>query len=133
MIMEHKRIHVAAAIIIHDGKVFCPQRGYGEHKDYWEFPGGKVEPGESPEEAVVREIREELGAEIAIDSYYQHVEYDYPKFHLSMDCYLCHVVSGHLTLLEHESAVWLAPADLGTLNWLPADADVIARLSRGDF
>lgn len=128
-----KTVNVVAAIICHEGKIFCTQRGYGDFKDGWEFPGGKVEPGETPEQAIVREIQEELGAEIAVDSFYEQVEYDYPTFHLSMGCYLCHVVSGHLTLLEHEAATWLAPSELGTLDWLPADAGVVERLQRSEI
>ena len=95
-----KTINVVAAIITSEGKIYATQRGYGEFKDGWEFPEGKVEPGETPEEAVVREIREELSAEIEVDQYVDTIEYDYPKFHLSMRCYLCHVKSGHLQLLS---------------------------------
>ena len=129
-----KEIHVVAAII-HDGdRVFATQRGYGPWKDYWEFPGGKIEAGETPEEALIREIREELGAEIAIDSYLTTVEYDYPEFHLHMLCYLAHVQSGRLTLKEHEAARWLKEDELDTVRWLPADwivVDHIKRVTKG--
>lgn len=127
-----KTIHVVAAIITHNGKIFCTQRGYGEFKDGWEFPGGKIEPGETPEEALVREIREELDTDIAIDSFFDNVEYDYPAFHLSMKCYLCHVTGGKLTLLEHEAARWLGPEELDRVDWLPADAGLIRKLSHKD-
>ena len=98
-----KTISVVAAIICDGDHIFATQRGYGDWKDYWEFPGGKVEPKEAPEEALVREIREELGAEINIDSYLTTVDYNYPKFHLNMRCYLCRVINGELTLKEHEA------------------------------
>lgn len=125
-----KTAHVVAAIIIHNGKIFCTQRGYGEFKDGWEFPGGKIEPGETPEEALIREIHEELDTEIAIDRLFDEIEYDYPDFHLSMKCYLCHVVSGKLTLLEHEAAKWLKPEELDSVDWLPADHQTIEKLQR---
>lgn len=124
-----KRIEVVAAIIIRDGRVFATQRGYGEWKDYWEFPGGKMEPGETPEEALRREIREELATEIEVGELLTTVEYDYPNFHLTMHCYLCTVVSGHLSLLEHEDARWLAQDELDSVNWLPADVEVIRKLT----
>lgn len=123
-----KTVRVVAAIIIHNGKIFCTERGYGEFKDGWEFPGGKIEPGETPEEALVREIREELDTQIAVDSFFDQVEYDYPKFHLSMASYLCHVISGKLTLLEHEAARWLLPSELDQVDWLPADHGLIQKL-----
>lgn len=123
-----KTVHVVAAIIIHNGKIFCTQRGYGEFKDGWEFPGGKIEPGETPQEALVREIHEELDTEIEVDRLFDEVEYDYPDFHLSMKCYLCHVVSGKLTLLEHEAAKWLTPENLDSVDWLPADYRTIEKL-----
>ena len=109
--MERKHIKVVAAVIRNGDQIFATQRGYGNYKDWWEFPGGKVEPGETPEEALVREIMEELNAEIAVDSFLTTVEYDYPEFHLSMDCFWCHIREGALTLLEHEAARWL-PADI---------------------
>ena len=126
---ERKHIEVVAAIIVRDGRIFATQRGYGEWKDWWEFPGGKVEPGESPEDALKREIREELATEIEVDELLTTVEYDYPKFHLTMHCYLCTIISGDLTLLEHEDARWLALDELDCVKWLPADKDVIEKLS----
>ena len=120
-----KTIKVVAAIIRKDKSVFATQRGYGDYKDWWEFPGGKVEPGETPEEALVREIREELDTDIAVENYLTTVEHDYPEFHLSMDCYWCRVESGKLTLLEHEAARWLRLGDLRQINWLPADVQVV--------
>ena len=126
---ERKHIEVVAAIIVRDGRIFATQRGYGEWKDWWEFPGGKIEPGESPEDALKREIREELATEIEVDELLTTVEYDYPKFHLTMHCYLCTIISGDLTLLEHEDARWLALDELDCVKWLPADKDVIEKLS----
>ena len=126
---ERKHIEVVAAIIVRDGRIFATQRGYGEWKDWWEFPGGKIEPGESPEDALKREIREELATEIEVDELLTTVEYDYPKFHLTMQCYLCTIISGDLTLLEHEDARWLALDELDCVKWLPADKDVIEKLS----
>lgn len=124
-----KRIEVVAAVISRDGKYFATQRGYGEFKDYWEFPGGKMEPGESREQALKREIMEELDTEIRVEDFLMTVDYDYPAFHLTMHCFLCTVVSGRLELKEHESAMWLAPQDLRTVNWLPADEAVVEKLS----
>ena len=126
---ERKHIEVVAAIIVRDGRIFATQHGYGEWKDWWEFPGGKIEPGESPEDALKREIREELATEIEVDELLTTVEYDYPKFHLTMHCYLCTIISGDLTLLEHEDARWLALDELDCVKWLPADKDVIEKLS----
>ena len=126
---ERKHIEVVAAIIVRDGRIFATQRGYGDWKDWWEFPGGKVEPGESPEDALKREIREELATEIEVDELLTTVEYDYPKFHLTMHCYLCTIISGDLSLLEHEDARWLALDELDCVKWLPADKDVIEKLS----
>ena len=120
-----KTINVVAALIVHDGKIFATQRGYGEWRGWWEFPGGKKEPGETPEEALVREIREELATEITVDRYVSTVEWDYPTFHLSMRCYLCSVVSGSLTLLEHEAAAWLDREHLRSVKWLPADEAIL--------
>lgn len=125
---ELKRIEVVAAIIEHEGKIFATQRGYGEWKDWWEFPGGKIEPGESREEALVREIREELATEIKVGELLTTVEYDYPKFHLTMHCFLCSVVSGELSLLEHEDARWLSRDELDSVKWLPADEGIIELL-----
>ena len=121
--------HVVAAVIRHDGRIFATQRGYGEWKDWWEFPGGKIEPGESAEEALRREIREELGCEIAAGELLTTIEYDYPTFHLSMACYWCTLVNSEPHLLEHEDARWLLPADLPTLRWLPADISLIRQLA----
>ena len=121
-----KTIRVVAAVICRGDRIFATQRGYGNYKDWWEFPGGKIEPGESPEEALVREIQEELDAEIAVDRFLVTVEYDYPEFHLSMDCYWCSLKNEHLELLEHEAARWLALDDLrGKVKWLPADVMVV--------
>lgn len=124
-----KTIEVVAAII-HDGhgRIFATQRGYGEWKDYWEFPGGKMEPGETPEEALRREIWEELETRIAVERLVETVEWDYPAFHLTMHCYLCHVESGHLELKEHEAARWLTNAELESVEWLPADWELIKTL-----
>jgi len=121
-----KTINVVAAIIRDEaGRVFCTQRGYGEWKDWWEFPGGKIEEGETAEEALQREIREELAAEIEVGELLTTVEYDYPKFHLSMKCFLCSLKNGDLTLLEHEDAKWLGRDELNSVKWLPADEGVI--------
>lgn len=124
-----KAIKVVAAIIINDGRLFATQRGYGAWKDWWEFPGGKVEAGETAEEALKREIREELDTEISVDEFLMTVEYDYPEFHLSMDCFLCSVVSGNLTLLEHEAAKWLPLTDPLQVRWLPSDIEVVEKLA----
>ena len=126
-----KRIRVVAAVIRKDESVFATQRGYGAYKDWWEFPGGKIEKGETPEQALTREIREELAAEITVGEYLTTVEYDYPEFHLSMDCYWCSVKDGHLTLLEHEAARWLPIQNLRQVNWLPADILVIEAIEKG--
>ena len=124
-----KIIEVVAAIIRDaEGRIFCTQRGYGDWKDWWEFPGGKIEPGESHKEALRREIREELSTDIEVGSLLTTVEYDYPKFHLTMHCYLCTVVRGNLTLLEHEDARWLRKEELDTVRWLPADRSIIELL-----
>lgn len=123
-----KTINVVAAIIIKDNKIFATQRGYGEFKDGWEFPGGKVEPGEAPENAIVREIKEELDTVIEVKEYFDTVEYDYPNFHLSMKCYICTVVSGKLDLLEHEAAKWLDKDSLDSVAWLPADLGLVDKL-----
>ena len=121
-----KSIEVVAAIIHDDQKrIFATQRGYGDWKDYWEFPGGKMEPGEGPEEALKREIWEELETKIVIDSFVRTVEWDYPTFHLTMHCYWCHVESGVLTLKEHEAASWLSKNELRSVNWLPADLQLL--------
>ena len=106
-------------------KVFATQRGYGDFKDGWEFPGGKVEPDETPEQAIVREIREELDTEIEVERYFDTIEYDYPEFHLSMDCFLCRIISGDLILKEHEAARWLSREELDSVDWLPADVTIM--------
>lgn len=123
-----KRIEVVAAIIQSDDQIFATQRGYGEWKDWWEFPGGKINPGETPEEALKREIREELASEIRVGELFCIVDYDYPQFHLTMYCYLSTLVSGNLTLLEHEDARWLNREELNSVKWLPADAEIIEKL-----
>ena len=127
---QKKSIHVVAALIRKDDEVFGTQRGYGNYKDWWEFPGGKVEPGEMPEEALIREIREELNTKVGIDGFLISVEYDYPEFHLSMDCFWCHVEEGELTLLEHEAAKWLPVSDLRQVRWLPADIEVLEEIEK---
>ncbi len=123
-----KRIEVVAAVIRKEGRIFATQRGYGEWKDWWEFPGGKMEPGETPEEALKREIREELSTEIRVDELLCTVEYDYPKFHLTLHCYLCSLVTEALHLNEHEAARWLANDELDSVKWLPADREVIEKI-----
>lgn len=125
---SRKRIEVVAAIIMDAGKIFATQRGYGEFKDGWEFPGGKIEKGESPQQALKREIKEELDTEINIGELFDTVEYDYPSFHLTMHCYLCTVKSGSLVLKEHEAAKWLSRETLDSVEWLPADKGLIKRL-----
>ena len=121
-----KQIEVVAAIIHDaDGRIFATQRGYGDMKDGWEFPGGKVEAGESPEEALKREILEELDTRIVVEKLLTTVEYDYPKFHLKMHCYICSIESGSLTLKEHEAARWLTMEQINSVDWLPADRIVV--------
>ena len=115
---------------IKDDKIFATQRGYGEWKDWWEFPGGKIEAGETPEEALKREIREELSTEISVDEFLCTVEYDYPKFHLKMHCYLCSLLTEALHLNEHEAAKWLTKDDLDSVKWLPADIEVVERITK---
>lgn len=134
-----KRIEVAAAVIEDpEGRIFTTQRGYGEWKDWWEFPGGKIEAGETPQEALRREIHEELDAEIEVGELLRTIEYDYPAFHLTMHCFRCQIKEQRdkglstkeqgYTLLEHEAARWLAPKDLQTVRWLPADEEIINEL-----
>ncbi|MBR3227170.1 MAG: (deoxy)nucleoside triphosphate pyrophosphohydrolase [Erysipelotrichaceae bacterium] len=121
-----KTIHVVAAIIKDDhNRIFATQRGYGAFKDGWEFPGGKVEPDESPEHAIVREIKEELDTDIEVENYLTTIEYDYPEFHLSMKCYWARIINGKPHLLEHEAARWLSVSELDTVEWLPADLTII--------
>ena len=128
-----KQIEVVAAVILHEGSIFATQRGYGEWKDWWEFPGGKMEVGETPEEALVREIREELSAEISVDEYLCTVEYDYSKFHLSMHCYICSLLTESLHLNEHEDARWLKTEEMESVKWLPTDVKVIERLKEEEW
>ncbi len=146
-----KQIEVVAAIIRKDEKVFATQRGYGDFKDWWEFPGGKMEAGETPEEALKREIREELSTEISVDEFLRTVEYDYPNmavgrtenskqalvsnrstaaFHLTMHCYLCSLLSETLHLNEHEAAKWLSKDELDSVKWLPADLEVVEKIKQ---
>ena len=124
-----KKIEVVAAIIQREGAYFATQRGYGEFEGMWEFPGGKIEPGESRESALKREIQEELGIDITINKFLCTTDYDYPSFHLTMHCYLCSVESREMELREHKSARWLTTETLGSVEWLPADKDVISRLN----
>lgn len=124
-----KTINVVAAVIMNEGRVFATQRGYGEFKDGWEFPGGKVEAGESPEEALRREIREELEVEVNVGDLIDTIEYDYPAFHLSMKCYACTIAGGSPHLLEHEAARWLSADQLDSVAWLPADITLIPKIA----
>ncbi len=124
-----KTTKVAAAVITDGISVFATQRGYGEYKDWWVFPGGKLEAGETPQDALKREIREELDTEIEVGNLIMTVEYDYSDFHLSMDCFLATVISGNLTLLEHEDAKWVPINELNTVDWLPADKLLIDHIS----
>lgn len=123
-----KSIEVAAAIIKEQNKIFATQRGYGDQKGGWEFPGGKVEAGETPQEALIREIKEELDTEIEVGELIDTVEYDYPKFHLTMHCFFCSVKQGNLVLKEHEAAKWLTLETLDTVEWLPADKGLIEKI-----
>ena len=123
-------VKVVAAIIIDDNKVFATQRGYGDFKGGWEFPGGKVEANETPVDALKREIMEELNVSIDIKEFLHTVEYDYPKFHLSMDCFICVIVSGELVLKEHEGAKWLTKDSLYSVDWLPADIELIPLIEK---
>lgn len=120
-----KKIQVVAAIIRKEDRIFATQRGYGDWKDWWEFPGGKMEAGESPEEALVREIREELSADISVDKFLHTVDYDYPQFHLTMHCYICSLKDEALHLNEHEAARWLDAESIGSVRWLPADQELL--------
>lgn len=125
-----KNIHVSAAIIMKDNKIFVTQRGYGEFKDWWEFPGGKIEEGETPEECLKREIKEELEADINIDKYLCTVEYDYPNFHLKMECFICSLIDGHLELVEAEDAKFITNDQLDSIDFLPADLLVVKELKK---
>ncbi len=125
-----KIVRVVAAVIKVDNKIFATQRGYGEFKDGWEFPGGKIEPGETPQEALKREVMEELDTEISVGDLIDTIEYDYPNFHLSMDCFWCGIVKGDLVLKEHEAARWLKKEELGEVDWLPADIALIEKIKK---
>lgn len=125
-----KTIRVVAAVIKENGKIFATQRGYGELKGGWEFPGGKIEAGEKPQEALQREIREELDTQIEVGELIDTIEYDYPSFHLSMDCFWCKIVKGNLVLKEHEAAKWLGREKLDSVDWLPADITLIKKLRK---
>ncbi len=125
-----KTINVVAAVIRKDGRIFASQRGYGDFKGGWEFPGGKIEAGETPEAALVREIREELDTEIEVGDLIDTVEYDYPDFHLSMKCFWCEIVQGELVLKEHEAAKWLDKSGLYSVEWLPADVSLIEKIEK---
>lgn len=123
-------IQVVAAIIRDGDQIFATQRGYGDFKGGWEFPGGKMEQGETPQQALIREIKEELDTEIEVGELIETVEYDYPQFHLTMHCFWCTVKSGDLVLKEHEAAKWLTKDNLDSVNWLPADEDLIEKLKQ---
>lgn len=123
-----KTVRVVAAVIRKDDKIFATQRGYGEFKDGWEFPGGKIEDGETPEQALVREIKEELDTDINVRELIDTIEYDYPNFHLSMDCFWCEILQEELELKEHESARWLSKEKLYSVDWLPADIGLIEKI-----
>lgn len=133
-----KYVRVVAAVIKASDKdnntiIFATQRGYGEYKDGWEFPGGKIEKGEKPEDAIIREIKEELDTTIAVEGYLDTIEYDYPTFHLSMDCFICNIVGGDLVLKEHEAAKWLNKDQLYEVDWLPADITIIEKIKKEVF
>jgi 8-oxo-dGTP diphosphatase len=129
-VYPNKTIKVVAAIIQNKDVIFATQRGYGEFKGKWEFPGGKIEKDESPEDALIREIKEELNTLISVDLFFKTIEYNYPTFHLSMDCFLCHVINGSLELKEHINSSWLKKEDLFSVDWLPADLNIVASLSK---
>lgn len=124
-----KRIEVVAAIIVRENKVFATQRGYGEWKDWWEFPGGKIEEGESPQDALKREILEELNADISVGELLDTIEWDYPTFHLTMHCFVCSLLSESLHLNEHEASAWLTADTLRSVRWLPADLALLDKIS----
>ena len=125
-----KTVKVVAAVIRNGDMIFATQRGYGNFKDGWEFPGGKVEPGETSQKALVREIREELDAEVKVGELIETVEYDYPKFHLSMDCFWCELLSSEIVLREHEDARWLSADKLYSVDWLPADIGIVEKIKQ---
>ena len=128
--MERKSVKVVAAVIRQNGRIFATQRGYGSYKGWWEFPGGKIEQGETPQNALRREIREELDTEIEVGSLISKIEYDYPEFHLVMDCFWCTVRSGKLKLLEAEDARWLSKEELLSVKWLPADLSILDKIAK---
>ena len=128
-----KRIEVVAAVIRQGDRIFATQRGYGEWKDWWEFPGGKIEAGETAEAALKREIREELSTEVSVDEYLCTLEYDYPTFHLTMHCYFCSLLTEALHLNEHEAARWLSRDELDSVRWLPADVQLIESMMKNGF
>lgn len=123
-----KTIKVVAAVIKDNGRIFATQRGYGDFKGGWEFPGGKIEEGETPQEALKREIREELDTEIVVGDLIDTIEYDYPTFHLSMDCFWCKIVNGDLVLKEHQAARWLTKDTIKDVQWLPADIELVEKI-----
>ena len=125
-----KTVQVVAAVIFQGDTIYATQRGYGPWRDYWEFPGGKIEPGETPEQALVREIREELDVGVTVLAPLTQVEYDYPDFHLSMQCFRCRIDEGEPTLKEHEAARWLPRKDLYNLRWLPADLEILPEIEK---
>ena len=124
-----KTIEVVAAIIRKGDKIFATQRGYGDFKDWWEFPGGKIEEGETPEQALVREIKEELSTDISVDKFLYTVNWDYPKFHLTMHCFMCSLLTDALHLNEHEAARWLSKDEIHSVKWLPADEELLPRIA----
>ena len=126
-----KVVNVVAAVIKHDGCVFISQRGYGEYKGFWEFPGGKIELGETNEAALIREIKEELDIDIAVGDLIDVIEYDYPDFHLSMTCYWCEIINGDIKLLEHQDAKWVDKNNIEIVNWLPADITILDKIKLG--
>ena len=126
--MDKKNIKVVAAVIKNGNKIYATQRGYGEFKGGWEFPGGKIEQGETSQEALVREIEEELETKIKVNDLIDTIEYDYPTFHLSMECFWCEIIKGNLVLLEAEAAKWLTKEELYSVDWLPADLLLIPKL-----
>ena len=128
-----KTIEVVAAIIKKDNKIFITRRGYGEFIHMWEFPGGKMEIGETKEQALVREIKEELDTEISVDEFLTTIEYDYPNFHLIMHCFWCHVVNGQLKLLEHEDSKWISINEIDGVDWLPADILVVEKIKKSGY